>query len=120
MRIIKLGRWDGCYAAGTVFEGSNVLSVFCKSLTDCDYWKIYDINGHFYFKGSHHDGDVNYEIKRLTEKGEIYFELWENGFDQRNEKYVHEQIEKYYSRLPHFAHKMYGVPKMEFLKKSAS
>lgn len=116
----SVGRWDGCYAAGAIFEGSNVLSVFCKSLTDCDYWKIYDINGHFYFKGSHHDGDVNYEIKRLTEKGEIYFELWENGFDQRSEKYVHEQIEKYYSRLPHFAHKMYGVPKMEFLKKSAS
>ncbi len=115
-----VGRWDGCHAAGTVFQGEDFSSIMGKALTDCDYFKLYDVNGHLYLHGSHHDGDVDYEIKRLTQNGETYFSLWENGFDQRSEKYVHEHIVKYYSRLPHFAHKMYGVPKMEFLKKSAS
>lgn len=113
-----VGRWNGCHAAGTLFKDEDILNIIEKALTDCDYFKLYDVNGHLYLHGSHHDGDVDYEIKQLTEKGETYFSLWENGFDQRSEKYVHEQIEKYYSRLPHFAHKMYGVPKMEFLKKA--
>lgn len=115
-----VGRWDGCHVAGTVFKGEKILNIISDALTDCVYFKLFDVNGHLHLHGSHHDGDVDYEIKQLTEKGKTYFSLWENGFDQRSEKYVHEQILKHYSRLPHFAHKMYGVPKMEFMEKSAS
>lgn len=41
-----VGRWDGCHAAGTVFQGEDFSSIMGKALTDCDYFKLYDVNGH--------------------------------------------------------------------------
>lgn len=59
------GRWDGSHEAGTIF--TDFMEMFNKAMKDCDYVKLYDENGHFYFQCSHHDGTNCYEIKKLTE-----------------------------------------------------
>lgn len=109
-----VSRWDGTYPAGTIF--TDFMDMFSKATEDCDYIHIYDENGHLYLKCSHHDGTNLYEIKKLTEKGEVYLENWENSGwdDKRSERYVHDQIMKRYSVLPHFAHKVYGCSKVAY------
>lgn len=104
-----VGRWNGTFVSGTVFEGDELMDILSKALKDCDYISITDENGHLYVSGTHHDGDVSYEIRILTEKGVKYLENWEEKWDDnRTEQYVHNQIVKYYSVLPHFAKKVYG------------
>lgn len=106
-----VGRWNGTYEAGVIF--GDFIKIFRKVVKDCDYWKIYDVNGHFYLKCSCHDGINTFEIKKLTQKGIEYYDNWEYGDDNRTEQYVHNQIIKRYSRLPHYMHKVYGCPKRE-------
>lgn len=104
-----VGRWDGTFAAGTIFDGDDFIDTIYKGLKDCDYISITDENGHLYISGTHHDGTVSYEVKILTNKGIEYLENWEyNWDDKRTEQYVHNQIVKRYSVLPHFAAKVYG------------
>ena len=114
-----VGRWNGAFEAGTVFTG--FMEMFSKAAKDCDYVHIYDENGHLYLQCSHHDGTNLYEIKKLTEKGEQYLENWEySGWgDKRSERYVHDQIMKRYSVLPHFSHKVYGCSKVVYNKITA-
>lgn len=112
------GRWDGTYEAGIIF--TDFVSTFRKAIQDCDYIKLYDENGHFYLMCSHHDGTNHYEIKKLTEKGVKYLENWEEDWDdKRTERYIHDMIMKKYSVLPHFAHKVYGCPKVQWKKEVA-
>ena len=107
------GRWDGSHEAGTIF--TDFMEMFNKAMKDCDYVKLYDENGHFYFQCSHHDGTNCYEIKKLTENGIKYLENCEYDWnDKRSERYIHDQIMKRYSVLPHFAHKVYGCPKVQW------
>lgn len=107
------GRWDGSHEAGTIF--TDFMEMFNKAMKDCDYVKLYDENGHFYFQCSHHDGTNCYEIKKLIENGIKYLENWEYDWnDKRSERYIHDQIMKRYSVLPHFAHKVYGCPKVQW------
>lgn len=111
------GRWDGTYDVGTIF--TDFVSTFRKAIQDCDYIKLYDENGHFYLTCSHHDGTNHYEIKKLTEKGVKYLENWEEDWDdKRTERYIHDMIMKKYSVLPHFAHKVYGCPKVQWKKEA--
>ena len=42
-------------------------------------------------------------------------ELWV-FFDKRTEEYVHDKVMERYSILPHFAHTVYGCPKVEYKK----
>lgn len=109
-------RWNGKRKAGTIF--TDFMEMYYKAMKDCDYVHIYDINGHLYFKCSHHDGTNFYEIKILTDRGIEYLENWDYGpsSDKRSEQYVHEHIFKRYSKLPHFAHNIYGCPKVEYKK----
>lgn len=112
------GRWDGCYTAGDVFEDFE--TAFYKMTTDCIYWKIWDENGHLYLKCTHHDGNNFFEVKCLTEKGSDILETWEYDYnDKRSEEQIHNNIWNcnIYSRLPHFAHNIYGCRKKEYLKK---
>lgn len=67
-----VNRWDGAYQAGTIF--TDIISTFNKMIKGCDYIHIYSENGHLYFQCTHHDGVNIFEIKKLTEKGERYFE----------------------------------------------
>lgn len=112
-------RWNGKRKAGTIF--TDFMEMYYEAMRNCEYVHIYDINGHLYFECSHHDGTNFYEIKILTDEGIKYLENWEYGpsSDKRSEQYVHEQIFKKYSKLPHFAHNVYGCPKVEYEKQIA-
>lgn len=108
-------RWDGKYRAGTVF--TDVIETFRIANIDCDFIHIYDINGHFYLKCSHHDGTNLYEIKKLTDRGIRYFENWEESditTDLRSKEHIYNKLMDRYSILPHFAHKVFGCPKVEY------
>ena len=109
----EVGRWNGVYKSGTLFETFD--DFFYKATQDCDYWKFYDENGHLYLTCSHHDGTCHYEIKEVTEKGIQYLENWEYDWDdKRSEQYVHTQIFRRYSRIPRFAERVYGCKRFEY------
>lgn len=112
------GCWDGRHKGGYVF--TDFEDMWYKATEDCDYYHIYDKNGHLFLQCSHHDGTNLYEIKKVTEKGEKYLENWEDNWsDMRSKEYVHDKIMEKYSVLPHFAHNVYGCPKMEYEKETA-
>lgn len=106
-------RWNGKFEAGTIFYC--FAEMFNEAIKNCDYWKIWDENGHLFFQCSHHDGTNRYEIKRITQKGESYLENWEKKWhDERSEKYVHKKIMEKYSVLPRYAETVFGSPKREY------
>lgn len=107
-----VGRWDGEYAAGHIFN--NFEDMFYEATIDCDYIKMWDEDGHFYLKCSHHDGTNLYEIKRITDKAYQFADNWAyNWGDERTEKEIHDIIwnSNFMSSLPHFAHNVYGCKK---------
>ena len=108
----EVGRWDGVYKAGKIGE---FWSLFYQAITDCDYIKLYDENGHFYLTCSHHDGTCHFEVKEITDKGSEYLNRWEYSYgDKRTERQVHTQIYNRYSRLPNYANKVFGCRKIEY------
>ena len=109
----EVGRWDGVYKAGQIGE---FRKLFEKAITDCQYIRLYDENGHMYLTCSHHDGTCHFEIREITPDGEEYMERWEYAWDNRSEQYVHNQVYKRYSRMPRFAQKVYGCPAREYEK----
>lgn len=113
--VIEL--WRGKYPGGFLFHTFE--EMWTKATKDCDYFHLYDENGHFYIKCSHHDGTNFYEIKRLTKKGEIYYDNWNYGTrpDTRTEQQVHKKLMECYSTLPHYANKVWGCPKVSYEKK---
>lgn len=107
-----VGLWHGTYAAGKIGE---FWKMFGKATEDCDYWKIYDENGHLYLTCSHHDGTCHFEIKEITDKGREYLNNWEDNWnDNRKESYVHGQIFKRYSKIPRYVEKQFGCPAREY------
>lgn len=106
----SVGRWDGQHEAGYVFD--NFDDMFYKAVKDCDYWKLWDENGHFYFKCTHHDGTNFFEIKRINYKAVYFIENWEN---EKSEAEKHGIVwnSNFFSSLPHFAHEVYGCKKRE-------
>ena len=110
----NVGRWDGSHAAGHVFTDFD--EMFYQAAQDCDYFKIWDENGHFYLQCSHHDGTNTFEIKRITEKAAEMLELWKYDYnDTRTEKELHDIIWdcNFFSGLPHYVHNVYGCKKQE-------
>ena len=107
------GRWNGTFQAGLVF--TDFMEFFNKLSRDCDYYKFYDINGHFHVRASHHDGDYIFEIKKLTPAGIRFLDNWSQSFsDNRPEREIHKRLMEKYSILPHFVHSVYGCPKTEY------
>ncbi|MCD8084437.1 MAG: hypothetical protein LUE86_13255 [Clostridiales bacterium] len=104
--------WHGKYRSAFFFESFD--EMMKKAGKDCDYFRFYDENGHLYLTCSHHEGTNCYEIKAVTPEGVRYFENWEYGNDKRTERQVYRQILKRYSRLPNFAHEVYGCSKREY------
>ena len=107
--------WRGRYHGAIMFKTLD--EMMSKAGKDCDFFRFSDINGHLHLQCSHHDGTNCYEIRKIAEKGVAYYDNWESGVrpnDQRTEWEVYENIIKRYSRLPHFAHQVYGLPKTEF------
>jgi len=108
----EVGLWDGVHKAGKIGE---FWDLFYKAIEDCDYVRIYDENGHLYLTCSHHDGTCHFEIKEISQKGYDYLDRWEyNWNDKRNERAVHGQIYKRYSKLPRFAEKIYGCKARDY------
>ena len=107
-----IGRWDGTYDGGMIGE---FWDIYWKAIKDCDYIKIYDVNGHFYIYCSHHDGNNFFEVREVTDKGYEYYDRWQYDYgNNKSERYIHNQIIKRYSRLPRFAEKVYGVKAREY------
>jgi len=98
------GRWDGDFAGGDFVSDFDEL---ISRLQHLDYIKFYEINGHFYIEGIHHDGRDRYEMKQLTNRGYEYAQQNDFAHDRK----LHSNIMKcnIYSRLPHFAEKCYAV-----------
>lgn len=108
------GLWTGRHKGGCIF--TDFMDMYYIAAKDCGYVHIYDENGHFYIKCSHHDGTNLYEIKKLTDKGVCYLERWANKWiDKRKEEYIHDKIVSKYSVLPNYAHKVYECKKREFV-----
>ena len=101
-----VGTWRGRAAGGCYVNEFNDLYKFWDS---CDYIKVYDEGGHLYIEASHHDGNNYAELKELTCKGSEYAgnHYWDS------DKEVHEKLwsSNFYTRLPHYAHKVWGCKK---------
>lgn len=104
-----VGRWDGNYDTGKIVHSFAELS---QAWSECDYIELYDVDGHFYITVSHHDGDNFFEVKELTDRGREYASRHEYNMSDRE---LHEKlwIGSAYTRLPSYAHKMWGCPKRE-------
>lgn len=110
----SVGLWTGKHAAGDVFNDFD--EAFSAATQECDYWKLWDENGHLYLKCSHHDGTNLFEIKRLTSRGSALLDNWNYNYDDpRPEETIHSIIfsSNLFSALPHFAHIVYGCKKRE-------
>lgn len=106
----SIGCWNGRYGGGFVFDSFNEL---CRVWNDCDYVKLYDENGHFFIKCSHHDGTNLFEVRELNDKG---YEYYSNRYYCDDTRRVHNRLmTSKYSRLPHYAHKVYGCKKREMI-----
>lgn len=68
----SVGLWHGVYTIKP--EEGKWWQLFYKAIEDCDYWRIYDENGHMYLTCSHHDGTNHFEIKMKPE-GKRYYVL---------------------------------------------
>ena len=101
-----IGTWRGQVAGGCYINEFDDLYKFWSS---CDYIKVYDEKGHLYIEASHHDGNNYAELKELTQKGADYKEnhYWDS------DREVHEKLwdSNFYTRLPHYAHKVWGCRK---------
>ena len=100
------GLWDGTYSGGCYVNEFDDLHRFWR---DCRDIKVYDEGGHLYFKAAHHDGTNYAELKELTCKGSNY--AANHRWDRDQE--VHKTLwnSNFYTRLPHYAHKVWGLKK---------
>ena len=100
------GLWNGTYDGGCYVNKFDDLYKFWEG---CDYIKVYDEGGHLYVKASHHDGTNYAELKELTCKGNSYADnhYWDSDRD------VHKVLwnSNFYTRLPHYAHRVWGCKK---------
>ena len=101
-----VGTWRGSIGGGCYVNEFDDLYKFWDG---CDYIKVYDEGGHLYIKASHHDGNNHAELKELTCAGSEY--AGEHYYDDDQE--VHEKLwnSTYYTRLPHYAHREWGLKK---------
>lgn len=100
------GLWDGTYNGGCYVNKFDDLYKFWNGCRDI---KVYDEGGHLYIKATHHDGTNYAELKELTQKGIEYKDS--HYWDADSE--VHEKLfnSNFYTRLPHYAHKVWGCKK---------
>ena len=98
------GRWNGPAACGHFVRNYEDIS---SGIEHLDYIKFYDLNGHFYIEGIHHDGRDKYELKQLTDKGIALAER--NWFAHDRELHNKIMQNSNYSKLPRIAHAIYGA-----------
>ncbi len=98
------GTWRGNLAGGSFIHSLNDLLRVIEHLDDI---KITDQSGHLIIEGSHHDGSDRYELKRLTHKG--YLLADKNYFAKDRELHNTIMNNNFYSALPYFAKRIYGL-----------
>lgn len=108
----SVGRWNGVFEGGRVFK--DLREAIDYAITDCDYIKIYDENGHLFITCSHHDGRCKFELKALNKDAMDFYDRWNYGYDRRSEREVVESIVKRHSTLPQASHKLYGCKAREW------
>lgn len=101
-----IGRWTGPCSGGCYINCFDDLYNFWGG---CDYIKVYDKKGHLYIEASHHDGTNYAELKEITDKGGIY----KNSHYYDSDREVHDTLfnNNFYTRLPHYAHRVWGCKK---------
>jgi len=102
-----IGRWNGIKRGCDI---GDFWKLFGDITQDCHYWKLYDMNGHFYITCSHHDGTNCVEIKVVTNKGIDYLERCNEDWRTPNGN----QLMNKYTRLPRFAEKVFGCKAREY------
>lgn len=104
-----VGRWDGPAEAGQIVHSVSEMS---KAWTDCEYVKLYDVDSHFFIQASHHDGTNRFEMKQLTKRGAEYADnhRWDMDPSELHTKLWESST---YTKLPNYAHRIYGCPKRE-------
>lgn len=102
-------RWDGPSEGGFIFS---TLDEMARAWQNCDFFHLYDANGHFFVDCSHHDGTNHYEVKQLTEEGVLY----EENHPYLPARELHTKIwnSSKYSKLIHYAHRKFGCKKVEY------
>ena len=98
------GRWDGTYDAGSFIR---TFSDLRRGLSHFDELNIYEMNGHLYIEGYHHDGKDFYEIKRLTNKGRQIAEHNAYAHDGRLHKVL--MNSNLFTGLPHLMDRIFGA-----------
>lgn len=102
------GRWDGKHDAGAIIRNFEDLR---PAWRDCDYLKLYDLDGHFMIKSDHHDGSNQYEIRELNKQGLRFLARHEDDMSARA---LHEKLwNPRYSKLPNYANTVWGCPKKQ-------
>lgn len=99
-----LGLWNGNFKGSCLVRG-DLLDAIQKCLED--YNTIYMHNKQLHVDAIHHDGTNIFVIKKLTERGEKYFEEheWEYGEAEMNRRLF---TDSHYSHhIDHFS-KLYG------------
>ena len=77
----SVGRWDGTTSGIAVYKDFKSATDCSASrfglgnvFADCEIDKVWDVNGHLFVSGHHHDGRVEVELKQLTGAGERLYE----------------------------------------------
>lgn len=73
----SVGRWDGTTSGISVYEDFEHATDCSPSrygrdnvFADCEIQRVWDENGSLFLSGAHHDGDVDVEMRQLTDAGE--------------------------------------------------
>ena len=107
--------WDGDFQHNFVFQTFD--EMLNRVGRDCDYFRFWDENGHFFIKCSHHDGTNYAEIKHITPEGKRLIENWGSTHSKRYDfvaRELYERIYRRYSTLPNYANEIYGCKKIEY------
>ncbi len=112
-------RWTGVNPGGALYNNFSAFQT--DFLEDCDDYEFYDKNGHFFVRGTHHDGTNVCEIKPVTQLGEEYYDAWYYDVasirrcgDKEYDVIMKMFNSSKYSHVPNFAHKFYGCKLREY------
>ena len=106
--IADLGLWNG-RKSGYKILGANIKDIFNINPRGFDYAEFYGDGYNIKATEHHHDGTNYAELRELTCKGSNY--ALNHSWDSDRE--VHETLmsSNFYTRLPHYAHKVWGCKK---------
>lgn len=101
------GRWNGKVSAGCVFD--DFQKFLSRAVDHMDDVEIYDENGRFFVVCFHHDGRNVYEIKAITDQAADYIQDYSTDKTEEEKSGAVFRC-NIFSRLPHFARDVYGIP----------